>query len=68
MEDVRPDVCPKCFGLGLAFRPRRDDLREEIPCPKCGGSGRFSEAVALILSGEKIKPPLPRNIPQAYYS
>lgn len=67
MEDVRPDVCPKCFGLGLGFRPRRDDLREEIPCPTCGGSGLFSDALAFVLSGEKPQPPEPKRIPGCYY-
>lgn len=49
---MRDDACPTCQGLGILFKKVGPDSRLQFLCPKCGGSGELSDAVARTLSGQ----------------
>lgn len=46
------EPCPKCRGAGFSFKQVTVDTRLQVRCPDCGGSGRFTDALASKLSGE----------------
>lgn len=47
--DNATDICPKCDGTGRAFCQIDESHRTEMPCPICKGSGKGSDALAMLL-------------------
>jgi DnaJ-class molecular chaperone len=51
----RDEDCPECSGSRIIRIEVGNAVRREFICGVCGGTGKRSDALARILSGESVK-------------